>query len=76
MARQPAHLTSEDEGLLNSIGWQIAMAVRNARLYQAVQRKEQEHSEMFAPGHCRAGGGAQTDWRANYTTKQAKDLQR
>ena len=35
---------SEDEALFASIGWQVAMAVRNARLYETVQWKEKEHA--------------------------------
>jgi signal transduction histidine kinase len=39
--------SSEDEALFVSIGWQVAMAVRNARLYETVQWKEKEHAEIL-----------------------------
>ena len=39
--------SSEDEALFVSIGWQVAMAVRNARLYEMVQWKEKEHAEIL-----------------------------
>jgi signal transduction histidine kinase len=39
--------TDEQMTLLDAIGWQIAMAVRNARLYQAVQLKEKEQAAIL-----------------------------
>jgi signal transduction histidine kinase len=38
---------SEDEALLHSIGWQIAMAVHNARLFETVHGEEQEREELL-----------------------------
>jgi signal transduction histidine kinase len=43
----PDAFSSEDRNLLQAMGWQILMAVHNAKLFKNVQRKEKERAEML-----------------------------
>ncbi|CAG0945693.1 two-component system, NarL family, sensor histidine kinase ComP [Anaerolineae bacterium] len=45
--RRENHFTPEDETLLNTMGWQIAMTVINARLFETVKNKEKERAKML-----------------------------
>ena len=41
------HFTTEDETLLSTLGWQIAVTVINARLYETVKNKEKERAKLL-----------------------------
>ncbi len=46
-AQQEKRFTADDESLLATVGWQVAMAVSKARMYETVEKRERERAEML-----------------------------
>lgn len=46
-SNRQGHFNAEDETLLVSIGWQISMGVRNARLYSALRQEERARAQLL-----------------------------